>query len=135
EGRIIDLSYTAAHQLGVLDKGTARVEIKTITPNKPNNMSVAKSTASKMTHTKINPTYIQLGAFSARHNAETLQRRLAKTPQLGDIQINQRKNDPKKLYRVQLGPIKDQQHLNKTQQLLAQQGIPSQLIIPSSPIE
>ncbi|MDE1237960.1 septal ring lytic transglycosylase RlpA family protein [Vibrio aestuarianus] len=36
EGRIIDLSYAAAYKLGVVQTGTANVEIKVITVEKPN---------------------------------------------------------------------------------------------------
>ncbi|MDX1656943.1 MAG: septal ring lytic transglycosylase RlpA family protein, partial [Candidatus Competibacteraceae bacterium] len=32
EGRIIDLSYSAAQRLGMIDKGTARVEVEALTP-------------------------------------------------------------------------------------------------------
>jgi len=38
EGRIVDLSYTAAHKLGVLAGGNAMVEVETIIPDAPGGM-------------------------------------------------------------------------------------------------
>ena len=60
--RIIDLSYAAAHRLGFIQAGSARVELESIVPDGSQPGAV----------------YVQLGAFSARENAESLQARLAR---------------------------------------------------------
>jgi rare lipoprotein A len=58
-GRVIDLSYTAAYKLGFVDAGRALVEVQSVLPEGEALV------------------YVQLGAFSARENAEGLRERLA----------------------------------------------------------
>ena len=60
-GRIIDLSYAAAHKLGFVHLGSAEVELESILPG------AAEQAV-----------YVQLGAFSSRDNAESLRARLAR---------------------------------------------------------
>jgi rare lipoprotein A len=61
-GRIIDLSYAAAYKLGFIQAGSAKVEVETIVPGPAAGAGV----------------YLQIGAFSSRENAESLQARLAR---------------------------------------------------------
>jgi rare lipoprotein A len=63
--RIIDLSYAAAYKLGYVTAGSARVEVETI------NSSTAESKPQETAGT-----YIQVGAFSVRENAEELRGRM-----------------------------------------------------------
>ena len=60
--RIIDLSYAAAVKLGLLPKGTARVEIESIVPR----------------GVKVAHYYVQAGAFNSPKPADELRRKLAK---------------------------------------------------------
>ena len=46
EGRVIDLSYAAAVKIGVWPKGTARVEVRAIDPDDPDDTRVAPRVAS-----------------------------------------------------------------------------------------
>ncbi|MES1195673.1 MAG: septal ring lytic transglycosylase RlpA family protein, partial [Steroidobacter sp.] len=62
EGRIIDLSYTAAAKLDMLRNGTAFVEVKALVPGE--NASHNTSTTSNL--------FVQAGAFSGKANAERL---------------------------------------------------------------
>lgn len=69
EGRIIDLSYTAAWKLDILKKGTAPVSIRVLTPG----------TQSPVV--EVGGRYLQLGLFSQRKNALALQDKLGqRTP-------------------------------------------------------
>ena len=60
--RIIDLSYAAAAKLGLLPKGTARVEVESIVP--------PGSTVARY--------YIQAGAFNTSKSADELRRKIGK---------------------------------------------------------
>ncbi len=103
--RIIDLSYTAAHKLGIIGSGSGRVEVESITP-----ADVAKTDDETGTH----GTYLQLGSFSSRHNAEKELARVAtqlerSNPQLVILAQNDR-------YRVALGPYADSDSANAAAQ-------------------
>jgi rare lipoprotein A len=60
--RIIDLSYTAAHKLGITGRGQGRVRVESIDPDK----------ADVAGQVLPNGIYVQLGAFSALENAREL---------------------------------------------------------------
>ncbi|MBQ1782497.1 MAG: septal ring lytic transglycosylase RlpA family protein [Gammaproteobacteria bacterium] len=87
EGRVIDLSYAAAHRLGVLAKGTARVRVEAIhVPPGPNDA--------------LGGTAIQVAAVSDESRAQSLAAKL-----------RQRWGQPTrvvrdgKLFKVQFGPF------------------------------
>jgi rare lipoprotein A len=61
--RVIDLSYAAAYRLGYIQAGSARVEVQAIVPG------AAEQAAG---------VYLQMGAFSSRESAESLQARVAR---------------------------------------------------------
>jgi len=61
--RIIDLSYAAAYRLGYIQAGSARVEVQSIVPGTPGEAAGV---------------YLQMGAFSSRESAESLQSRVAR---------------------------------------------------------
>ncbi len=63
EDRIIDLSYAAAWKLGMIEKGTARVSIRTITP---------EDTPESVDHSEL----LQFGLFAQQKNAQALQQQL-----------------------------------------------------------
>lgn len=67
--RIIDLSYAAAYKLGYIAAGSAMVEVE----------SVEAAQASEIKNTiEEKTTYIQVGAFSSRGNAEDYRERVAR---------------------------------------------------------
>ena len=77
--RLIDLSYTAAYKLGVLAKGSSRIEVESILParNIPSNRLATTSPANtKKSPTdakasEVNEIYLQLGAFGLSDNAHS----------------------------------------------------------------
>ena len=95
DGRIIDLSYTAAGKLDILRDGTAFVEVRAITPEAP---------AAAPAPAPANGLFVQAGAFSAEANATRL---------LSDLRaqgvekgfVRQDDVNGKRLYRVRIGPI------------------------------
>ncbi|MGM0593397.1 MAG: septal ring lytic transglycosylase RlpA family protein [Pseudomonadota bacterium] len=118
EGRIIDLSYTAAKKLDIIGHGTGRVEVRALepgqpmpattrtasTPTRPSGARVEKAIAPKGSEPK--PTlYLQLGSFISMDNAESLRARLALNNVSG-ASILRTSADRKQVYRVRVGPLK-----------------------------
>lgn len=95
--RIIDLSYTAAHKLGIVQGGSGMVEVVAITPAE---ISQGRDIASSTTGI-----FLQLGSFANHENAEKL---------LAQASIKLEKNSAALVilkrtdrYRVALGPYND----------------------------
>jgi rare lipoprotein A len=80
DNRILDLSYAAAHKLGILGKGTAKIELIALSQQDLNtqNAQQAQSTPSIQGSQRNNKNnsdsklILQLGAFKNRKNAESL---------------------------------------------------------------
>lgn len=78
EGRIIDLSYAAASKLGVVDAGTAPVEVVALPPHQTIRGASSVTTAkARGENHQLQPIpsgnmYLQIGAFSERANARRL---------------------------------------------------------------
>ncbi len=133
--RIIDLSYTAAHKLGIINNGSAEVQVESIavdgtaplavstvlsTPLKPAPAPVAEPTppvvvvpeAPAPVHTAAAPAasagkvYLQLGAFKSPQGAESF---LAKMrSKLGTVEKSLSLFQKDGLERVHLGPYATQ---------------------------
>jgi len=99
EGRLIDLSYGAARELGFLAAGTTRVEVVAL-PDEP------ATTAARAAGGSRQLMYAQVGAFSQQANAEELQRRL-RDQGLDKVVIHPGRAAGRGLYRVRIGPVAD----------------------------
>lgn len=81
DNRIIDLSKAAAKQIDMIGTGTARVRIKSIGSTNSSNRTTIKTT--KVKNTKVSSVsssdtyYVQVGAFSARENADAVAKKLS----------------------------------------------------------
>jgi rare lipoprotein A len=96
DGRIIDLSYSAAVKLDMVRDGTAFVEVRAITPGQPASTAASPSGAPAL--------YVQAGAFSTEANAAQLLAQLrAKGVQQGFIRQDQLGD--RTWYRVRVGPV------------------------------
>ena len=75
-GRVIDLSYAAAHKLGYVGAGSAMVQVDSIVPGSRAEASPAPAprpapeAAPRTVAAEPSGVYLQLGAFSARASAE-----------------------------------------------------------------
>jgi rare lipoprotein A len=107
-GRVIDLSYAAAHRLGYINEGSARVEVEALLPGEA---TPPPRTGARFPVPSENPAtvdghgriFLQLGAFSSADNAESLRAHLARELDWLDEEIGiQAGGDG--IYRVQLGP-------------------------------
>lgn len=99
KSRIIDLSHAAAKALGMLSKGTGRVEVAALPP-----LKTAKGFA------------LQVGSFSSRSNAESL----AKT--LSEQHEHVRLVEENGLYKVRLGRYPTLEEAEKVKTTLSSQG-------------
>ncbi|OGO93342.1 MAG: hypothetical protein A3F41_01320 [Coxiella sp. RIFCSPHIGHO2_12_FULL_44_14] len=125
--RIIDLSYAAAKKLGYAEKGTALVEVATVSmnhstppskPSTPTFVSVAHRAQPKL--------YLQLGAFRQWQRAQQLKIRAAALTKKSII-IQKIIYQRLPLYRVQIGPlvgVGESDHLQSKLQKLGFGNIP-----------
>ncbi|MEW6118631.1 MAG: septal ring lytic transglycosylase RlpA family protein [Pseudomonadota bacterium] len=90
--RVIDLSYTAAHKLGYIAAGSARVRVESLDPD-------AYDTRGEALREGL---YLQLGAFSREDNAHALLERVRRTLELAADRT--RVVLAGALHRVQIGP-------------------------------
>lgn len=91
-GRIIDLSYAAAFKLGFLQAGSAQVEVESILSQEEPQAGTAS--------------YVQLGAFNSRENAESLRARV--TRELAWLQETVQVLLAGNLWRLHVGPYRSQ---------------------------
>ncbi len=112
DGRIIDLSYTAASKLDILRDGTAFVEVRALT-----------SLATPAAPAAGSAIFVQAGAFSTERNAADLLERL----RLEGVEkgfVRQDQVDGRALYRVRIGPIPNVREFDRIVQRLKSLGIP-----------
>lgn len=126
-GRIIDLSYTAAKDLGVVGPGTAPVEL------------VALGTAAAKTpQSGSEPKYIpqdyytgnftfQVGAFQDRQNAERLKEKL--DPKYKNVHVKTFDNGSEIFYRVRVGKCSTLEKADEYERILADDGFKDAFIV------
>jgi len=93
EGRIIDLSRTAAERLDMVRNGTAFVEVRALTPG--------SETAPAPKAAEL---YVQAGAFSSEANANRLREQLQSQVEQKSFVRRDTVGD-RTLYRVRIGPV------------------------------
>lgn len=101
--RLIDLSYSAATKLGIVSRGTGKVEVRAIQPEQQASMP-AKQTAVAANPTQQGPVFIQVGAFSNAHRAEEIRTQI-KQEVSDQVEIMPLSRPQGKLYRVRVGPL------------------------------
>jgi rare lipoprotein A len=107
EGRIVDLSYTAAARLDILKAGTAPVELVVLSP----------STAL----TSQEPLFVQAGSFGDAANAQRLAERIRDA---GYSQVTVRKDPSERgLHRVHIGPLANAEEFDRVVARLKSLGI------------
>ena len=114
--RLIDLSYTAASRLDMLREGTTLVEVRTLSPQVPDELA----------RTSAQPPpalYVQAGAFADQQNAQRLLERL-QAAGLARAFIALPLQTGAHLYRVRLGPIDSVAQFDELTARLAALGIP-----------
>lgn len=102
DNRLIDLSYAAAYRLGFLDSGTARVRVEALTGNSEGDGQVR----------------VQVGAFREAGNARALRRRL-ENQGIDAVRVHEADGG---VYRVQVGPVREGEALERLLGQLARAG-------------
>jgi rare lipoprotein A len=97
-GRIIDLSYSAANKLGIIDAGTAMVKVQALGYQQTDRGQVSYRPP---TSYDVGSFSVQVGAFSVRDNANRLATRLRSRYGKADVQTAA--VNGQKLYRVRVG--------------------------------
>jgi rare lipoprotein A len=97
--RIIDLSYAAAYRLGYVTAGSARVEVERVNPD-----AVSAVVPEKPEALETKGTYIQVGAFTVKENADELRTRVMR--QLAGLSEAVQVLMVGNLWRLQVGPYK-----------------------------
>jgi rare lipoprotein A len=99
--RVIDLSYAAAYKLGFVQAGSAQVELESVQP--------AAEQAGAV--------YVQVGAFTSRENAESLQARV--TRELAWLQESAQVLVSGNLWRLHVGPYRSREDARSVADRLA----------------
>jgi len=117
--RVIDLSYSAAKKLDIVQQGTGLVEVRALDPRNYQQVSNSNAADSKknteshaintedeaITVSSSGPkVFVQVGAFGERKNADQLKNQLSGL-NLGNISISSIVQNSKQLHRVRIGPL------------------------------
>lgn len=112
DDRIIDLSYAAAHKLGIAERGTGRVEVRAIIPEREAVQAgvqvIAAPRADIPQAERLSPqVYLQVASFSDRENLHRVLGRLldAAIDRIHILQGSTGENQP--VYRLRVGPMAD----------------------------
>ena len=118
QNRVIDLSYSAARKLGIIEKGTGLVEICAIDPlhyrhpEEPGNKLTQGVDAGDSNETAVESDmesgrpriFVQAGAFSVLAGADQLFNQLRELD-LGTVSVSSVTKDTTELHRVRIGPL------------------------------
>lgn len=127
DNRIIDLSYTAAHKLGMTQTGTAFVEVEVITPGTTAEAASAIAAAQASPQPLNGPRlYLQAGAFSVATNANQLADRLRNAGVSRVLVLAPDNTTP--LHRVRVGPIPDVASFDMLAAQITRLGIETRLV-------
>lgn len=122
-GRIIDLSYTGAKELGMVGPGTARVEIVALGERR----QTATGDAFVPMDYYSGVFTFQVGAFSSRDNAERLRTKLDQT--FTNAHVIPYDRGDAVFYRVRVGRCNDLETADKFERQLADSGYPDAFIV------
>ena len=113
-GRVIDLSYAAAHRIGMVEKGVAPVRIRVVSPaEEARPMRVAGNgtldglAPEDRDSAEIEPRFVQVGAFADRSTAERVQHDL-RSLGFAEVRVTTLSSSSgTPLHRVRIGPLED----------------------------
>jgi len=121
--RIIDLSYTAAHKLGMTRAGTAPVEIRVIEPGDESPRTTVAAVTTPAPPAVSVTRYVQAGAFGARINAEAMLSRL-RGAGIDNALIREVTIEGRQWFRVQAGPVDQPTAVDALVERLRRAGVP-----------
>lgn len=121
DGRIIDLSYAAAHKLAYANKGTTRVRLEAIPLDQP-------PAAQTRREDQIRP-FVQVAAYSSHESALQTKQRLQHLLPQTDVFVAISPDQQPAVYRVRIGPFDNQQAADQVQQRVASANIGQPMVI------
>lgn len=133
QGRIIDLSYSAAKKLGITATGTGVVEVAALDPETYKNKQAYKPKIKKTSALATYPLkanfklFLQVGAFNEQVNANKLTKRLSRM--FKQQQIHSDFLSEKSIFRVRIGPLASIDVADKLSVFLNKKGIPTTKIV------
>lgn len=118
-GRVIDLSYSAAKEIGMDTEGTAKVRVVALGSKKGD--TLVKNNYDKGSFN------VQVGAFTVKENAENLSARLKR--RYGDSYLTTFNKNGKLFYRVRIGKISSLSAGRAILQRLAKEGFGTAFVV------
>lgn len=122
--RIIDLSYAAAVKLGLVQSGTARVEVRAINPR----TGTPYPDSSREENSLESEFYLQVAAFRDRQRAERLQQKMQTLLDTAVI-VNLTQHQQATFYQVRIGPLSSTEKLDDFTRRLADLGFSDSIVI------
>ena len=124
--RIIDLSYSAAHRIGIAQNGSGEVEVEAIVPGAANllakplppvpDVSAPPPVAAIPANGSAGGFVVQLGAFGSSANAQSFLQHVQN--QLANAQVQGKVRQVNGLYRVYVGPYPERGEAQRVAQSL-----------------
>lgn len=143
--RLIDLSYAAAKKLGYQSRGTAKVEVATITVRPDGDMFLAGEPFNPAGQPAVvadedapvpepkagEGLFVQLGAFSQRDPAEAMRVRVLGLMD-NPVRVREITTDSGRYHRVQVGPFASEGDARYAQNLLEARGFRQSIVLTDS---
>lgn len=121
DGRIIDLSYAAAHKLGMTGAGTARVEVTAISGESAASGAAAGRDERAPTASENGEFYVQIASFRRAESADQVAADVQ--PLVGyPVRVYKGDSDDGTVYRVRVGPLSQRQFAEKVRDHLIDKG-------------
>jgi len=124
--RIIDLSYTAANELGVVGPGTAPVRIEALGYRNKSQTGATPQYSQPVSY-EVGPFMVQVGAFTVKENADRLAVKLKN--QYGSSTVAEGWVNGQKFYRVRVGLYASMALADAALLQLETNGYPSSFIV------
>jgi rare lipoprotein A len=126
--RIIDLSFAGATKLGVIEPGTAEVEISVLSSSESKSRPVVRTIALVEKTAEDVPLFVQLGSFGNQLNAQNLMRGLHDSDE-PTAKVYKLTNAKGVFYRVRLGPLYDIDEANLVVLRLKKKGFETSRVV------
>lgn len=123
-GRIIDLSYTAANKLGIVDAGTGQVQVQALGYRQTDRGQVSYRSP---TSYDVGSFSVQVGAFSVSVNAYRLATQLRSRYGTSDVQIAE--VNGQQMYRVRVGDYRSLERAEQAATKFSAGGYPGSFVV------
>lgn len=130
KNRLIDLSYAAAKELGIVQSGTGRVEVEAV---RTRNVLTASAAPAAEAPAQARHMFMQVGAFSDEANAARLKGSLESNG-VNKVVIRYDEEVRPALYRVRIGPIEGSAEYDALASRLAALSIANPRLVTESPV-